>query len=83
LRAHLTVGLLFRSACATALLIHYTPKATNKIRSFFTDEKARWPEVCRQIASDAAVFKAGTSGSIRGGTTQELAGERIHDIMVS
>jgi hypothetical protein len=44
--------------------------------------KARWPEVCRQIASNAAVFKAGTSGSIRGSATQELAGEKIHDIMV-
>jgi flavin-binding protein dodecin len=44
--------------------------------------KARWPEVCRQIVSYAAVFKAGTSGSIRGSTTQELDGEKIHDIMV-
>jgi hypothetical protein len=37
LRAHLTMGLLFRSALATALIGHYTPQATNKIDSTFQE----------------------------------------------
>jgi hypothetical protein len=30
LRAHLTVGLLFRSAWATTLTLHYAPKPSTK-----------------------------------------------------
>jgi hypothetical protein len=37
LRAHLTMGLLFRSACTTALIVHYTPKPSIKYIFLFTD----------------------------------------------
>jgi hypothetical protein len=37
LRAHLTMGLLFRSACATALIVHYTLKPPIRYIVLFTD----------------------------------------------
>jgi hypothetical protein len=63
LRAHLTAGLPYRSAYATALTVTMRPSHRKNMYPF-TQTEQKLPEVCRRRSSNGALVMAGAVYSI-------------------